>query len=98
VAIVVEWLVVGHWADWAAVAGLVRGGGGGRGAGGLTDWLDEGAAAVVDVEPRRDGEEVSWLVSRGENVIGVLVSASRVKEETSAALFMRGETRNMRDY
>ena len=47
VAIVVECLVIADWADWAVVSGLSSGGGGD----GLTDGLDEGAAAVVDVEP-----------------------------------------------
>ena len=51
---------------------------------GLTDGLDEGAPAVVDVEPRGDGEEVSWLVSRGENVVSVLLTASWVQKKTSA--------------
>ena len=89
-AIIVECLVVADWADWAVVSSLISGRGGGDG---LTDRLDEGAAAVVDVEPRCDGEEVSRLVSRGENVVGVFLSASRVKEESSAVLlnFMRGE-------
>ena len=85
VAIVVEWLVVADWADWTVVSSSISGGGGD----GLTDGLDEGAAAVVDVEPRRDGEEVSRLVSRGENVVRVFLSASRVKEESSAVLIMR---------
>ena len=91
-AIVVECLVVADWADWAAVSGLISGRGGGGD--GLTDGLDEGAAAVVNVEPRRDGEEVSRLVSWGENVVGVFMSTSRIKEESSAVLlnFMRGET------
>ena len=89
-AIIVECLVVADWADWAVVSGLISGRGGGGD--GLTDGLDEGAAAVVDIEPRRDGEEVSRLVSRGENVIRVFLSASRVKEESSAVIlnFMRG--------
>ena len=88
-AIIVECLVVADWADWAVVSGLISGRGGGDG---LTDGLDEGAAAVVDVEPRRDGEEVSRLVSRGENVVRVFLSASRIKEESSAVIlnFMRG--------
>ena len=90
VAIVVEWLVVADWMEWTVVSNLISGGGGD----GLTDRLDEGAATVVDVEPRHDGEEVSRLVSRGENVVRVFLSASRIKEESSAALlnFMRGET------
>ena len=80
--IIVECLVVADWADWAVVSGLISVGGGD----GLTDGLDEGAAAVVDVEPRCDGEEVSRLVSRGENVVRVFMSASRIKEESSAVL------------
>ena len=50
----------------------------------LADWLNEGTAAVMDVKSRRDGEKVAGFVSRGENVAGVFLTASRIQEKTSA--------------
>ena len=76
---VVESLV----ADRAVALVAAAGGGGGDG---LTDGLDEGTATVVDVESRRDGEEVSWLVPRGENVVRVLLTASRIQKKTGAVV------------
>ena len=53
---------------------------------------------MVDVEPRGDGEEVSRLVSRGENVVGVVLSASRIQEKASAVRIVRNKKLIRRDY
>ena len=51
---------------------------------------------MVDVEPRSDGEEVSRLVSGGENVIRVILSASGIQEKASAVRIERSKKINKR--
>ena len=61
----------------------------------LADRLDERTATVVDVESRSDGEEISWLVSWGEDIVRVVMSASWIQEKTSATEKRRNKEREL---